>query len=111
MIAAVVRFPLPHGNTVQAATAMFERSAPNSWPARGRGDRIIAAVHESVPGPSRYLAATQQLSRFRSEADIGRFSVCADPVAFDPSRTLGLTRISAQLGRFSLASSPQSARI
>ena len=38
----------------------------------------------SVAGPSRHFAATQQFSWFRSEADVERFSVCADPVAFDP---------------------------
>ena len=31
--------------------------------------------------------ATQQCGRFRSEADIERFSVCTEPVAFDPKRT------------------------
>ena len=34
--------------------------------------------------PSRHFAATQQFGRFRSEADIERFSVCTEPVAFDP---------------------------
>ena len=37
--------------------------------------------------PSRHFAATQQFGRFRSEADIERFSVCTDPVANDPLRT------------------------
>ena len=32
-------------------------------------------------GPSRHFAATQQFGRFRSEADIERFSVCTEPVA------------------------------
>ena len=32
----------------------------------------FAAVHESAYGPSRHFAATQQFSRFRSEADIQR---------------------------------------
>jgi hypothetical protein len=38
----------------------------------------------SVVGPSRHFAATRQFSRFQSKADIQRFSVCTDPVAFDP---------------------------
>jgi enoyl-ACP reductase-like protein len=38
----------------------------------------------SVPGTSRHFAATQQFGRFRSEADIERFSVCTEPVAFGP---------------------------
>ena len=37
-------------------------------------------------GP-RHFAATQQLGRFRSEADIERFSVCTERVAFDPYAT------------------------
>ena len=37
--------------------------------------------------PSRHFAATQQFGRSRGEADIERFSVCAEPVAFDPYRT------------------------
>jgi len=41
----------------------------------------------SVDGPSRHFATRQQFGRFRSEADIERFSVCAEPVAFDPTRT------------------------
>jgi len=40
-----------------------------------------------MAGPSRHFAATQQFGRFRSEADIERFSVCAGPVALDPIRT------------------------
>ena len=40
----------------------------------------------SPNGPSRHFAATQQFGRFRSEADIERFSVCTEPVAFDPQR-------------------------
>ena len=35
-------------------------------------------------GPKRHFAAAQQFGRFRSEADIKRFSVCAEPVANDP---------------------------
>jgi len=38
----------------------------------------------SVRGPSRHFVATQQSGRYRGEADIERFSVCAEPVAFRP---------------------------
>ena len=37
-------------------------------------------------GPSRNFAVTQQLGRIWSEADIERFSVRTEPVAFDPKR-------------------------
>ena len=49
---------------------------------------LSAALHASGVGPSRHFAATQQFSRFRSEADIERFSVCTEAVAIDPKRTL-----------------------
>ena len=39
---------------------------------------------------ARHFAATQQFGRFRSEADIERFSVCTDPVAFDPEHDISL---------------------
>jgi hypothetical protein len=35
----------------------------------------IAAVHKSECGTSRHFAATQQFSRFRSEADIQRAAI------------------------------------
>ena len=54
-------------------------------------------VHRAPNAPSRHFAATQQLGRFRSEADIERFSVCADSVAFGPFRPFAATQ---QLGRF-----------
>ena len=40
--------------------------------------------HDVQIGPSRHFAATQQCGRLRSVADIERFSVCTEPVAFDP---------------------------
>jgi len=43
--------------------------------------RILAFTHRACFNIS--LAATQQFVRFRSEADIERFSVCTEPVAFD----------------------------
>jgi hypothetical protein len=37
----------------------------------GTGTFEFGAVHMSANGTSRHFAATQQFSRFRSEADIG----------------------------------------
>ena len=48
--------------------------------------KALANPEPSTHGPSRHFAATQQFGRFRSEADIERFSVCTERVAFDPER-------------------------
>src|SRR5215813_6086902 len=49
-------------------------SAPGSqtavWPV---AHPLLAAVHESAPGTKRQIAATRQLCRNQSEADIGRW--------------------------------------
>ena len=50
-----------------------------------RGPEEAASVEEEVS--RRSSSATQQFGRSRSEADIKRFSVCTEPVAFDPERT------------------------
>jgi len=60
----------------------------------------------SVVGPSRHFAATQQFSRVRSEADIERFSMCAEPVAIDPFRKSVRRKAIAQAARSSLTSRP-----
>ena len=44
----------------------------------------FAAVHESVPGPSRHFAAAQQLGRFWREADISWQARSVGSVANDP---------------------------
>jgi hypothetical protein len=47
------------------------------------GEQVLVSFY-AVDGPSRHFAATQQFSRFRSEADIEWFSVCTEPVEFGP---------------------------
>ena len=46
--------------------------------------KALANPEPSTHGPSLHFAATQQLGRIRSEADIDRFSVRTEAVAFDP---------------------------
>jgi hypothetical protein len=41
---------------------------------------LFAAMHESGYGTSRHFAATQQFSRFRSEADIQRAAL-TEPIS------------------------------
>ena len=48
--------------------------------------RAVGGGSAAGPSHSRHFAATQQFGRFRSEADIERFSVCTEPVAFDPEQ-------------------------
>jgi len=47
--------------------------------------RAVGGGSAAGPSHSRHFAATQQFSRFRSEADIERFSGPADHVAIDPN--------------------------
>ena len=53
--------------------------------------RGAKSLFDSI-GPSRHFAATQQLGRSRRKADIERFSVCTEPVAFDPGADIAAGR-------------------
>ena len=68
----------------------MESARADRWGSVGGGspDELgPVALTEAAHSPSRHFAATQQLGRIWSEADIERFSVCAEPVAFDPKPT------------------------
>jgi hypothetical protein len=59
--------------------------------------REFVAVHESVRGPSRHFAATQQFSRFRGEADIGARVPIAESDANDRFQKLERAEITAAI--------------
>jgi len=44
----------------------------------------------ALRSPFATFRGAQQFGRCRSEADIERFSVCTEPVAFDPVQTLAI---------------------
>ena len=73
--------PLKNGTSARPSGQLLEEATSLS-PAR-EGVSAITAY-----GPSLHFAATQQFGRFRSEADIERFSVCTEPVTYDPKPTL-----------------------
>jgi hypothetical protein len=65
----------------------FVRGAlSNERPYRVR--KPFAAAHESLPGPSRRIAAPRNLRRFRCRADIRWHAGPAGSVASDPTETL-----------------------
>jgi hypothetical protein len=50
--------------------------------------KLLLHLLTSLHGPSRQFAVTQQLGRFRSEADVDRSSLLANRYANDPKRSL-----------------------
>jgi hypothetical protein len=62
---------------------------------------LFAAVHESPRGTSRHFAATQDVGRFRTEADMNRQARPAASVANDPTATSSTLNICDRLSAFS----------
>ena len=59
-------------------------AAPERFAETSDSSCTAGAVHT---WPFATFRGDATFGRFRSEADIERFSVCTKPVAFDPSRT------------------------
>ena len=76
------------GSAGRAPLRLRDLHATRPFSRIGGAQPLWCQSHCPTPGngPSRHFAATQQFGRSRSEADIERFSVCAEPVAFDPRR-------------------------